>query len=81
MIWKKTIYDSLTSCATICNEFATECSNSEDIETWLQRWEKTYSDALKLGLPEVQDNLPLYDFLLAIRHFFSSFFSPQAYIL
>jgi len=34
MIWKKNIYDSLTSCATICNEFATECSNSEDIESW-----------------------------------------------
>jgi hypothetical protein len=34
MIWKKNIYDSLTSCANICNEFATECSNSEDIEPW-----------------------------------------------
>lgn len=33
MIWKKTIYDSLTSCATLCNEFATECSNSDDIDT------------------------------------------------
>lgn len=31
MIWKKNIYDSLTGCAIICNEFATECSNSEDI--------------------------------------------------
>ncbi|MBC3786395.1 four-helix bundle copper-binding protein [Spirosoma utsteinense] len=34
MIWKKTIYDSLTSCATLCDEFATECSRSEDIENW-----------------------------------------------
>lgn len=34
MIWKKNIYDSLTSCATICDEFATECSRSEDIENW-----------------------------------------------
>ncbi|CAN5183769.1 hypothetical protein BH09BAC4_BH09BAC4_24320 [soil metagenome] len=34
MIWKKNIYDSLTSCAALCNEFATECSNSEDIETY-----------------------------------------------
>ena len=32
MIWKKNIYDSLTGCAALCNEFATECSNSEDIE-------------------------------------------------
>lgn len=34
MIWKKTIYDTLTSCSTLCNEFATECSNSDDIETY-----------------------------------------------
>lgn len=32
MIWKQNIYNALTSCATICNEFATECSNEEDIE-------------------------------------------------
>ena len=32
MIWKKNIYDSLISCATGCDEFATECSRSEDIE-------------------------------------------------
>lgn len=34
MIWKKNIYDSLTSCAKLCDEFATECSRSEDIENW-----------------------------------------------
>ncbi|AQG78583.1 four-helix bundle copper-binding protein [Spirosoma montaniterrae] len=34
MIWNKTIYDTLTSCATLCDEFATECSRSEDIENW-----------------------------------------------
>lgn len=34
MIWKKNIYDSLTSCATLCDEFATECSRSGDIENW-----------------------------------------------
>ena len=32
MIWKKSIYDSLTSCAALCNEFATECSNSDCID-------------------------------------------------
>lgn len=32
MIWKKTIYDSLTSCSMLCNEFATECSNSDKID-------------------------------------------------
>jgi len=34
MFWKKSIYDSLTSCAALCSEFATECSNSEAIETY-----------------------------------------------
>jgi hypothetical protein len=32
MIWKKTIYDSLTNCSTLCNEFATECLNSNRVE-------------------------------------------------
>ena len=32
MIWKKTIYDSLTSCSMVCNEFATVCSNSDNID-------------------------------------------------
>ena len=32
MIWKKNYYDSLISCATLCDEFATECSRLEDIE-------------------------------------------------
>jgi hypothetical protein len=34
MIWKKSIYDSLTNCSTLCNEFATECSNSDDIDQY-----------------------------------------------
>ncbi|GAB3895497.1 four-helix bundle copper-binding protein [Spirosoma agri] len=34
MIWKKNIYDTLISCAALCDEFATECSRSEDIESW-----------------------------------------------
>jgi hypothetical protein len=33
MIWKKDIYNSLISCANACDEFATECSRSEDIES------------------------------------------------
>ncbi|MBD2702798.1 four-helix bundle copper-binding protein [Spirosoma sp. BT702] len=34
MIWKKPIYDSLASCTTLCDEFALECTRSEDIEKW-----------------------------------------------
>ena len=34
MVWRKNIYDSLTGCAVLCDEFATECSRSGDIENW-----------------------------------------------
>lgn len=34
MVWRKDIYDSLTNCAARCDEFATACSRSEDIENW-----------------------------------------------
>src|SRR5438045_3249893 len=37
------------------------------VERWLQQWEKIYTDAKKLELPEVQDDRPLYDFLLVIK--------------
>src|SRR4051812_33326379 len=37
------------------------------LDKWLQQWEKVYTDAKKLELPEVQDDRPLYDFLLAIK--------------
>lgn len=34
MIWQKNVYDSLTNCATLCDEFATECSQIEATEGW-----------------------------------------------
>lgn len=34
MIWNKTIYDTLTGCATLCDETATESSRAADIENW-----------------------------------------------
>lgn len=34
MTWRKTIYDNLTNCAALCDEFATECSRSADIDNW-----------------------------------------------
>ncbi|GAB3642463.1 four-helix bundle copper-binding protein [Spirosoma arcticum] len=33
MIWKKNIYDSLISCANLCDEFAADCFRSEDVES------------------------------------------------
>ena len=34
MIWNKTIYDTLTGCAALCDESATEASRTTDIENW-----------------------------------------------
>lgn len=34
MIWKKDIYETLTGCAALCDEYATECSRLSDIENW-----------------------------------------------
>ena len=34
MIWNKNVYDTLTSCAALCDETATESSRSVDIENW-----------------------------------------------
>lgn len=34
MNWKKTIYDSLTGCAALCDEAATNCSRKPDIENY-----------------------------------------------
>lgn len=34
MIWNKTIYDTLTGCAALCDETATESSRAADIENW-----------------------------------------------
>lgn len=34
MIWEKSIYDSLTRCATLCHEFAEGCSQSKAAESW-----------------------------------------------
>ena len=34
MTWNKNIYDTLTSCAALCDETATESSRSVDIENW-----------------------------------------------
>jgi hypothetical protein len=36
-------------------------------EKWLQQYERTYAEAVKIKLPDVQDDRPLYDFLDALR--------------
>ena len=51
MIWKKAIYDSLTGCAILCNEFATECSNADDIDLWYR------SIILNLDCADICQNL------------------------
>jgi hypothetical protein len=39
----------------------------QETEQWLQQWEKIYADIQKLGLPDVQADLLLYNFLLIIK--------------
>ena len=41
----------------------------EKIEAWMLRWEKTYQEAVQLGLAEVQGTRPIYEFLTAIEPF------------
>jgi hypothetical protein len=36
-------------------------------EKWLQQYKRTYAEAVKIKLPEVQDDRLLYDFLDALR--------------
>ena len=39
---------------------------SQNLEMWLQQWERTYTEGQELGLPEVANQRPLYDFLQAV---------------
>ncbi|EKG09419.1 Integrase catalytic core, partial [Macrophomina phaseolina MS6] len=40
---------------------------SQNVESWLQQWEKLYTEAKKHNLAEVSDNRPTRDFLLALK--------------
>ena len=50
---------------------------AQGVDKWLQRWEKIYADALRLDLPDVQRDRPLYDFLQAVKGLDSSFSSAN----
>jgi len=39
---------------------------NQDLETWLQQWEKVYKKCKDLKLPDVEGDRPLYSFLNAI---------------
>jgi hypothetical protein len=39
---------------------------SQDMEAWLQQWEKTFTDGVKLDIPETKGETLLHDFLYAI---------------
>ena len=39
---------------------------AQNLDNWLQQWEKTYSQCVELKLPEVDKDRPLYDFLNTI---------------
>ena len=46
---------------------------SQNIESWIEQWELTYTKCKKLNLPEVSDTRPQYDFLNAIAEISSEF--------
>ncbi|SLM40368.1 hypothetical protein LPUS_11143 [Lasallia pustulata] len=38
---------------------------NQNIETWLDEWDRVYTEALNIDLPEVKGNRPMEDFLMA----------------
>lgn len=42
-------------------------TRSQQINEWLQNWEKVYKEAKAINLPEIQKERPLYDFLAAVK--------------
>jgi len=48
---------------------------NQNIDQWLQQWEKAYTDCKDLNLPEVDEDRAVYDFLNAISDLASSFSS------
>jgi hypothetical protein len=40
---------------------------TQGVDKWLQQWEKTYTDAECIHLPDVQGDRPLYNFLQAVN--------------
>lgn len=47
--------------------------NRQNTEVWLQSWEKMYTEAKKLDLPDVQKDRAIHDFLRAIKSIDSAF--------
>jgi len=56
-------------------------SKTEEVETWLKRWETIYTDGKKLDIPEVSGERPLFDFTHAISAIDSGYSSTQEYFL
>lgn len=50
-------------------------------EVWLQRWEKIYTDAKELDLPDIQKDRAIYDFLCAIKSIDSAFANTYEILL
>ncbi|SLM34143.1 Ribonuclease H-like domain [Lasallia pustulata] len=50
---------------------------NQNIETWLDEWDRVYTEALNIDLPEVKGNRPMEDFLMAVEskdpHFTSTY--------
>jgi hypothetical protein len=55
--------------------------SAQQSERWLQQWEKIYTNAKLLQLPEVYEERPLYDFLTAIKDVAPSFAGIQEVLI
>ena len=55
--------------------------NLQNTDVWLQRWEKMYTEAKKLDLPDVQKDRAIYDFLRTIKSIDSAFASTHEILI
>jgi Reverse transcriptase (RNA-dependent DNA polymerase) len=46
---------------------AQRAPTSQDHSKWLQEWENAYNDAVRVKLPEAEEDRPIWDLLFAIR--------------
>jgi Reverse transcriptase (RNA-dependent DNA polymerase) len=54
-----------------------QAPKAQGVDIWLQRWEKTFTEATKLNLPDVLGDRATYDFLIAVKALDSEFSSSH----
>jgi hypothetical protein len=54
---------------------------TQQIDTWIEAWERTYTQMKEADLPDVQDDRALFDFILAIKSLDSTYASTHEVLL